>query len=327
MASRYLRISITESCNLRCRFCHNESQGPVQRGRGAEVPTDQLRWLVAVAQTEGFRKFKLTGGEPTVRRDLLFLIRELRDVGADDLSMITNGVLLSRLAVGLRKAGLPRLNVSLPTLSAGRFQSEIGGTAPQLRSVVAGIDAALAAGFTDMKLNYVMQAQPAGPVVRIGRPGLAPTPPEELLEVLAFARARSLVVVLLPMLVEYSSDDHVSHTLRELYEMIVAMGISGEEELMDDEGIHKRLITLRDGTRVLLRADELWARAPFSDCANCERKGQCREGIFPIRVSSRGALIPCLAEGRPGIDIAGVLKRRDDAALRVALKHALGTAA
>jgi cyclic pyranopterin phosphate synthase len=150
----YLRLSLTDRCNFRCSYC--APQGP---DRCADpLGRAELARLVGVFARLGVRRVRLTGGEPTLRRDLLEVVRDVRATpGVEEVALTTNGHLLSALAAPLRDAGVTRLNVSLDTLDAERLH-EISGRAATLERIVAGIEAALAAGFASVKLNVVVVA-------------------------------------------------------------------------------------------------------------------------------------------------------------------------
>jgi cyclic pyranopterin phosphate synthase len=150
----YLRISVTDRCNLRCVYCMPESGLPwIPK---AEILTfEEIARIVEAAAASGVRGVRLTGGEPLVRRDLAQLVRALAAIpGIDDISLSTNGLLLAEQAEELAAAGLRRVNVSLDTLREDRFFAI--ARRPGLERVLAGIDAALAAGLAPLKLNCVV---------------------------------------------------------------------------------------------------------------------------------------------------------------------------
>ncbi|GAP13107.1 cyclic pyranopterin monophosphate synthase subunit MoaA [Longilinea arvoryzae] len=149
----YLRISLTDHCNLRCVYCMPESM--IFRPNAALMQDDELLRLVNVFARLGFDKIHLTGGEPTVRLHVVDLVRQIAAVpGITSLSMTTNGVLLEKLAHPLKEAGLQRVNVSLDTLDVQRFHSITRWGS--LERVWAGILAAEEAGLTPVKINTVV---------------------------------------------------------------------------------------------------------------------------------------------------------------------------
>ncbi len=150
----YLRVSVTDRCNLRCVYCMPADGLPWIPN--ADVLTfDEITQIVRAAAAIGVRSIRLTGGEPLIRPDLPRLVAMLRDIaGIDDLSLSTNGLLLGELAEPLARAGLQRVNVSLDTLRADRY-AELARR-PGLEKTLAGIDAALAHGLGPVKVNVVV---------------------------------------------------------------------------------------------------------------------------------------------------------------------------
>lgn len=149
----YLRLSLTDACNLRCVYCMPEVMQ--FRPRKELLQDDEILFLLCAAAAEGVDKVRLTGGEPTVRAGLVNLVRQIVQIsGIREVSITTNGLLLSRLAQPLADAGLRRVNVSLDTLDEAKFRRITRwGT---LGDVWAGIAAAEAAGLRPVKLNSVV---------------------------------------------------------------------------------------------------------------------------------------------------------------------------
>lgn len=150
----YLRISLTDRCNLRCVYCM-PAEG-VQWKPHADILTyEELEAFVSIAVEEGIGKIRLTGGEPLVRAGVPEFIRRLRDsVGVEAVALTTNGTLLPRYAAQLRDAGLSRVNISLDSLDPEVFERVTRGG--KLSETLAGIDAAFEHGFSPVKLNVVV---------------------------------------------------------------------------------------------------------------------------------------------------------------------------
>jgi len=150
----YLRISVTDRCNLRCYYCMPEHGVKLLR-HDQILSYEQIIKIVKEAGKIGIKKIRLTGGEPLVRRGIFHLIREIREIdGINELTMTTNGVLLEDMAVGLKYAGLDRINISLDTLDPEKYKkiTRIG----DISRVFRGIDAVIKAGFKGTKLNVVL---------------------------------------------------------------------------------------------------------------------------------------------------------------------------
>ncbi len=149
----YLRISITDRCNERCLYCMPEGyHGWAQRPDHLTV--EEILRLVRVAARLGFRKFRLTGGEPLVRRDVPEIVRGMAAIpGVEAIGLSTNGTRLAALARRLRAAGIRSVNISLDALDPERYRRITGG---DVATVLAGIRAAVDAGFERVKLNAVL---------------------------------------------------------------------------------------------------------------------------------------------------------------------------
>lgn len=150
----YLRLSVTDLCNYRCRYCMPE-EGVPKRHHEEMLTLEELAEIASACVQLGVKKIRLTGGEPLVRRGIVELCRSLRAIpGLQELCMTTNGSLLETLAVPLRQAGVDRLNISLDTLRPDRFAAMTRrGT---LSDVLSGIAAAEKAGFQNLKFDTVL---------------------------------------------------------------------------------------------------------------------------------------------------------------------------
>ncbi len=150
----YLRIAITDRCNLRCIYCMPE-EGVPWKPRESILSYEEIERFARIAVGEGISKIRLTGGEPLVRPGVVDFIRNLRELtGIESIALTTNGTLLPRYTEDLVRAGLSRVNVSLDSLDPEVFARMTRGG--RLDEVLAGIDAALSAGMSPIKLNVVV---------------------------------------------------------------------------------------------------------------------------------------------------------------------------
>ncbi|MCL2331915.1 MAG: GTP 3',8-cyclase MoaA [Actinomycetia bacterium] len=151
----YLRISVTDRCNLRCVYCMGEDGVAYKLGHGEILSYDEILRFVRHATGFGIRRIRLTGGEPLVRLGLSDLIAGLRSITeVEDISLTTNGILLPKYAAALKEAGLDRVNISLDTLDAGAYHQLT--RRGKLDDVFAAIDSALAHHFDPVKINMVV---------------------------------------------------------------------------------------------------------------------------------------------------------------------------
>ena len=150
----YLRISLTDKCNLRCRYCMPE-EGVCRRAHHEMMNEDEVVTAVEVAASLGIRKIRLTGGEPLVKKNIVSICRRVAAVeGIEEVCLTTNGLLLPQLGKELRQAGVNRVNLSLDTLDPEKYAyiTRIG----KLEQFRAGLEAALEAGFDKVKINAVL---------------------------------------------------------------------------------------------------------------------------------------------------------------------------
>lgn len=151
----YLRISVTDRCDLRCSYCLPKGFKDFQEPE-EWLTFDEIARVVEAFCALGAKRFRLTGGEPLVRNNLPELVAKLSTIGGlEDLSMSSNAVRLGRFAAPLKAAGLSRVNVSLDSLDAARFAEITGGG--KLQKVLDGLAAAKAAGLEPVKINMVVQ--------------------------------------------------------------------------------------------------------------------------------------------------------------------------
>ena len=150
----YLRISVTDKCNLRCRYCMPE-EGVCKKSHADMLTEDEIIMAVEAAAELGIRKIRITGGEPLVKKNIVSICRRAAAVeGIEEVCLTTNGLMLPQLAPALKEAGVKRINLSLDTLDEEKYAyiTRIG----KLEAFRAGLDAAFAAGFEKIKVNAVL---------------------------------------------------------------------------------------------------------------------------------------------------------------------------
>lgn len=150
----YLRVSVTNRCNLRCIYCHPPGDiGPIENA--GILRLKELRRLVGLFIRCDIRKVRLTGGEPLLRKDIVELVKDFSSIeGVDDLSLTTNGIFLESLAAGLKSAGLHRVNISIDTMNKNTYEQMTGFDL--LPEVIRGIHKAIDVGLSPVKINSVI---------------------------------------------------------------------------------------------------------------------------------------------------------------------------
>lgn len=265
---RYVRLSLTSACSMRCIYCRPAVFNPT--GRDQLLTPSEIETLVRhLISRHGLRKLRLTGGEPTARADLIEIIGRVAKLPLDDLAMTTNGLTLIRDARKLRETGLKRINVSIDSLDRERFAQITGVDA--LPRVIEGIHAAIEAGLSPVKLNTV--------VVR-GENN------DELPELVSFAASLGVgirFIELMPMgplagqwLERYMTEGEMRETLSETIADWTPLP-------MGSESARRYRAQMVDGREVTIGFITAMSH-PFCDA--CDR----------IRIAADGAFYPCLMD-------------------------------
>ena len=290
----YLRISVTDRCDLRCVYCMTEDMKFLPR---ASLLT--LEEIVQVGRCFvdlGVHKIRITGGEPLHRRNIIKVFRELGELeGLRDLTVTTNGTQLPRFARPLRDAGVTRVNISLDTLRADRFRNLTRNG--KIEKVLAGLDAAQAAGFSRIKLNAVI---------------LKNRNHDEIGDLVGFAIERGIDISFIEEMPLGLVGDH---DRAECY--------YSSDEIRDDLAQHYQLLPTAESTggpSRYFRIPGVETRVGFISphshnfCESCNR----------VRLTSEGRLLLCLGQEH-SVDLRRVVRGNpgDDAALKRAIRHSM----
>ncbi len=150
----YLRVSVTDLCNLRCTYCMPQ-EGVVKKCHDEIISFERIKEIVEASTKLGIKKVRITGGEPLVRKGIVKICQDIASIkGIEDLSITTNGILLTKYAKELKIAGVKRINISLDTLRKDRYFAITRGG--NIDDVISGIKEAQLAGFSKIKLNCVL---------------------------------------------------------------------------------------------------------------------------------------------------------------------------
>ena len=291
----YLRISVTDRCNERCLYCMPEGYKGWEQ-RPDHLTADEIIRVVRVAAGLGFRKFRLTGGEPLVRADVPELVRAMAAIpGVECIGLSTNGTRLAPLAKVLREAGLRTANVSLDALDAEVYRRITGG---DVNAALAGIRAAVAAGFECVKLNCVL---------------MRGVNEHELWPLVLFAAEHGLPLRLIELMPLTRTD---VLTEKNFFPVGEAMRLLGQrDELIPQpdrrlgHGPAKYFLLKHTGALVGF----IGAMTNLHFCESCNK----------MRLTSDGKIRPCLGD-HGEIDLRTALRQtQDDTALRDIFQEAL----
>lgn len=278
----YLRISITDRCNLRCIYCMPEG-GVVHKAASEILSFEEIIRLVRVCSTLGVSKIKISGGEPLVRKGCFDLLESLINLpNIKDVSLTTNGVLVKKYIKELKDTGLKRINISMDTLDARKFR-RIAGQG-KLTDVLSGIDAAKKEGFF-VKLNVVMMK------------GINDN---EIMEFAKFACEKKLVIrfiELMPMIDNkllsrdfYMSCESIKNKLQSLSRLTPVYAKS-----------------FGNGPAQYFKIEDLSLVVGFISPISCKFCSSCNR----IRLTSTGMLMPCLASSN-GFDLKVPLRQNKE---------------
>ena len=290
-----LRVSVTDRCQLRCGYCMPPEGVPLQ-DRDQILSYEEIVALVTCLQEEfGLTKVRLTGGEPLVRAGIERLVGMLADLGVPDLALTTNGLRLAEMAPALKRAGLHRVNISLDSLSPETFRRLTAGG--HLQAVLEGIEAALDAGLTPLKLNTV--------VIR----GVNEA---EVGRLLAFAIEKHCELRFIELMpigpgAEMFADGFLSSD-------------AVRERLSSEFTLHPVATAVGAAARRYSAADAQGRRGTVGFISSCSAPfcGECSR----LRVTADGRLIGCLARN-DGIPVRELLRSGNTAAIAAAAHQVL----
>ncbi len=273
----YLRLSVTDRCDFRCIYCMAEEMTFLPRRELLSL--EEIAFTVQTFVALGVRKVRLTGGEPLVRRGILDLARTLGSIpGLEELVLTTNGSRLADCALSLRAAGVRRINISLDSLQPARFREMTRHG--DLHRVLAGIDAAVQAGFERIKINSVI---------------LRGHNDNEVLDLVHFARSRGTDISFIEEMplgditehsrADYCSSDELLARISERWPLLPTLETTGGPS---------RYYRMADS------ASRVGFISPHSRnfCADCNR----------VRLTANGKLLPCLGHEQ-AVDLRAVLRR------------------
>jgi cyclic pyranopterin phosphate synthase len=271
-----LRVSVTQKCDKHCPYCHREGE----TNPSTVMTVEEIIRIVQIAISLGISRVKLTGGEPLLRKEIVEIVRGINGVqGLTDLSMTTNGTYMKGLAKDLKKAGLNRVNVSLPTLDPNVYNNLMGG---DLQDAIEGVKAAVEAGLHPVKLNML--------VLKNVNDG-------EINKLIQFAAQTGTILQLIEL-----EPINLSKKYYERYHLSLDEIEQKLKKLASETRIRKYMQKRRVYVLPKVNVELIRPIENTEFCANCTR----------IRVTSDGKLKPCLMRKDNLVDILTPLRNGAD---------------
>jgi GTP 3',8-cyclase len=270
-----LRISITNRCNVNCFYCHHD--GIV--AQDYEMTAEEMERICRVAKSLGIEKIRLSGGEPLVRDDIVDIVSRIASLGFRDISLTTNGVLLSKYAKDLFKAGLNRVNVSFDTLNPETYKFITKRDYMELARE--GIKNAVEAGLNPVKVNMVVMK------------GINSS---EIWDMFQFCRENGVVLQLIELLKTENCEE--SEVLNEYHYDMEDL----EEELTELSTKVKKRKFMQDRKKYFVEGGEIEVVRPMDNtefCKNCTR----------LRITPEGKIKPCLLRNDNLVDLIEPMRR------------------
>ncbi|MDW8034561.1 MAG: GTP 3',8-cyclase MoaA [Nitrososphaerota archaeon] len=279
---RNLRICVTGKCNLKCFFCHREWDP----SNNCSLGPKEISRIIEVASSLGINRVKITGGEPLLRSDIVEIIRMISPL-VDEVSLVTNGVLLQDYVRELKKAGLSRVNVNLPSLVPSKYRSITGGG--NIEEVFNGINTAVEAGLIPLKINMVILK------------GVNDDEVEKMMDYACKLGAVLQLIELQPIPGDEQIFEKFHMSLRELEERIRSKSII---EKLNHTGQRNVYVIPRNGSKLVVEIVSPICNTNF--CSKCSK----------LRITCDGRLKPCLMRNDNLISILEATRSENSLDLR-----------
>jgi GTP 3',8-cyclase len=275
----YLRISVTDRCNERCLYCMPEGyKGWAQKAD--HLTGEEIVRVVAAACRLGFRKFRLTGGEPCIRKDLVQIAGGIsQQAGVQSLGVSTNGTQLAKLARPLQEAGVNSINISLDTFNAAQYRKITGG---DIGAVLSGIDAAISAGIARIKLNCVLMR------------GINEA---EIWPLIQFAATRSIPIRFIELMPISTTHALTAENFLSAQEVVDRLGRDDNLVAVENSGLGHGPARYYKLSRAGATVGFIGALTDADFCAGCNK----------IRLTADGRIRPCLGRHNE-LDLVGTLR-------------------
>lgn len=274
-----LRISITNRCNLKCKYCHHDG---IQTKSPYEITPNEIYTICKTAKSLGIERIRLSGGEPLVRKDIIEIVEKIGTLNFRELTITTNGVLLEKYAEDLKKAGLNRVNISFDTQNSEKFKYLT--TRDCKEDVEKGIHAANKAGLTPIKINMVVMKD---------------INDDEIFSMFDFCKKHNIILQLIELLEtdDMDEDDFIKKHHYEMTEL--------EKELSELSTKITTRKNMQDRKKYFIDDGEIEIVKPIENTAFCQK---CTR----MRLTPEGKLKPCLLRNDNLIDMVKPLHEGAD---------------
>lgn len=291
--AQYLRIIVTNRCNLNCYYCHKEGNKDIDLN---ELSAEKIILLSKMSYDIGIRKFKLMGGEPTLRKDLPYIIKGIRGFSDDvDISIITNGVLVKELTEKYIEAGINRFNISIHGWQPKRYEKITRVSSSYLNKTKESIEYLISKEMLS-KVNYLF---------------LKGKNEEELLEVIKWTSRYNLKLDILNVLYDSKSKDELKSLYYSFDEILdfISKNFSIKDIKLNQNrfSLPSTNVYLTNGGVLNLKSTALNKEMVFKSCKTCPEFEYCKEGIKAIRLNNNGMIKPCLFRDDNSFDINSYL--------------------
>lgn len=269
-----LRISITNRCNINCFYCHHDGIIPQKY----EMNSPEIERICLIAKNIGIKKIRLSGGEPLIREDIIDIVRRISEIGFQDVSLTTNGILLEKYALPLKNVGLNRVNVSFDTLNPQTYQYITKSN--YIDQVKRGIKKAVKVGLYPVKVNMVLMK------------GLNHN---EIWDMFHFCKENGVILQIIELLKTESCPD-TDFFDEYYYDMKII-----EKELKEKATDIKTRAFMQDRKKYFLEGGEIEVVRPMDNtefCKNCTR----------LRITPDGKLKPCLLRNDNLVDLINPMR-------------------
>jgi cyclic pyranopterin phosphate synthase len=297
---KYLRIRVTDRCNLKCTWCHNE--GGINKS-STELSVEQIERAVRLMKDLGYKKIKLAGGEPTVRKDLVEIVYALSHIPGIDLSLISNGTLLTENRIlELKRAGLSRINLSINTIQETRYKTLQGGHRNQLNTALGCLDLLIKLGMEKPKINFIY---------------LGPQSDNDLYRIMDLTKKNQIKIAILNILPGHKSKQFTYISSADLLDRVLSMGVRDINCSVDHNSLNVLSFTMKNGAILEIGHHLMGQEYVYKSCKDCTIRASCLETVYSHRLTPDGLLQPCLLRQDNCFDLRSFISNIDSSEVTI----------